>query len=120
MTTLQKPLVSIFADVAPRFASSRIFLDGIIENFRSREKRNDYIFPHLMQQLLFSRNHTTCNFHSNSLLLLSLPRTDVSLCPQLSTQPMMLEQDKVGKNLQRYQTKPRKNQTRKSLRVSVS
>ena len=37
MTTLEKTLVSIFDDVAPRFALSWIFLVGIIENFRSRE-----------------------------------------------------------------------------------
>ena len=39
VTTPKKRLVSIFDDVAPRFASSWIFLDGIIENFRSREKK---------------------------------------------------------------------------------
>ena len=44
VTTLQKRLVSIFDDVAPRFASSWIFLDGIIENFRSREKNQNCFF----------------------------------------------------------------------------
>ena len=70
MTTLQKPLVSIFDDVAPRFASSWTFLDGIIENFRSREN-------FLKLFLILLKNFEIRNFEGASRINKSLLLTEI-------------------------------------------